>query len=425
MPDDLTRRPARRAVLRGMAMAATTLTLPQLLGGCSGPGATTGSLSSTASPAAASGEPARIALLLPTSAEPQTAAIARAMKQAAELAVFDLNQPNLQLIVKDDRGTEAGARAAATEAIAAGAEIILGPLFSRSTAAIAPIARQANVPVISFSNDRTVAGNGVYLLSFLHDQEVSRIVGFAAQQGRSRLVALLPRDALGDQLEPSLRAAAARSGSTVVAVQRYAPNTTAILDPARKINAVIKAASSSGAPIDSLFLPGTTETLQMVAPFIPYLGIDTQAVRLLGTSGWDTPVTAREKAFAGGWFAAPNPEGWRAFSDKFARSYNSPPPRFASLANDAMVVAAAFASAPRGNRYAAINLTRANGFSGVDGPFRLLPGGLVERELAVLEVRPGGPTVIEASPTQPARLQTSSLSPRGSLFNPLFRPRHF
>lgn len=417
MRDDDHRYPARRTVLRSMAMAATSLALPQMLTGCSGPGATTGSLTSAAGPNA-SRDPAKIALLLPTSAEPQTAAIAKAMKQAAELALFDLNQPNLQLIVKDDRGTEAGARTAATEAIAAGAEIILGPLFSRSTAAIAPIARQANVPVISFSNDRTIAGNGVYLLSFLHDQEVARIVGFAAAQGRSRLVALLPRDALGDQLEPSVRAAAARSGTTIVAIQRYALNTTAILEPARKINEAIKAAQSSGAPVDTLFLPGTADTLQMVAPFIPYLGIDTQAVRLLGTSGWETPVTTRDKTFAGGWFSAPNPQGWRAFSDKFARSYNAPPPRLASLASDAMVVAGAFASAPRGSRYSAANLTRGNGFTGVDGPFRLLPGGLVERELAILEVRPGGATVIEASPSQPAQLQTSALSQRSSLFNP-------
>jgi branched-chain amino acid transport system substrate-binding protein len=210
----------------------------------------------------------------------------------------------------------------------------------------------------------------------------------------------------------------ARSASTLVAVERYALNTTAILDPAKRISEAIKAAQSSGAPVDALFLPGTPDTLQMVAPFIPYLGIDTQAVRLLGTSGWDTPVTMRDKAFAGGWFAAPNPRGWQAYSEKFAASYRSPPPRLASLANDAMVVAAALAAAPRGSRYSAANLTRANGFTGIDGPFRLLPNGLVERELAILEVRPGGASVIESSPSQPVRLQTSALSERRSLFNP-------
>lgn len=400
-----------------MTVAATSLVLPRFLAGCSSPGGATGSLAAGSGPASAR-EPVKIALLLPTTAEPQTAALAKAMKQAAELAIFDLNQPGLQLIVKDDRGTEAGARSAATEAIAAGAEIILGPLFSRSAAAIAPLAAKANVPVISFSNDRTVAGNGVHPLSFLHDQEVSRIITFAAAQGRSRVAALLPKDALGDQLEQSLRAAATRSGSTLVAVERYALNTTAILEPTKKISEAIKAAQSSGAPIDALFLPGTQDTLQMVAPFIPYLSIDTQAVRLLGTSGWDTPVISRDKSFAGGWFAAPNPRGWQIFSEKFAKSYRSPPPRLASLANDAMMIAGALAAEPRGSRYSAANLTRASGFTGIDGPFRLLPNGLVERELAILEVRPGGHSVIEASPSQPVRLQTSALTERRSLFNP-------
>lgn len=409
--------PHRRTVLRAITMAAASLALPRLLTGCSGPGGATGSLAAAGGTGTAR-DPVKIALLLPTSADPQTAAIAKAMKQAAELALFDLNQPGLQLIVKDDRGTEDGARAAAKEAITAGAEIILGPLFSRSAAAIAPLARQAKVPVISFSNDRTVAGNGVYLLSFLPDQEVSRIIAFAAAQGRSRIVALLPKDALGDQLDQSLRAATTRSGSTLVAVERYALNTTAILDPAKKISEAIKAAQSSGAPVDALFLPGNQDTLQLVAPFIPYLGIDTQAVRLLGTSGWDTPVITRDKSFAGGWFAAPNPRGWQNFSEKFAKSYRNAPPRLASLANDAMVLAGALAAAPRGSRYSAANLTRGNGFAGIDGAFRLLPNGLVERELAILEVRPGGHGVIESSPSQPARLQTSALTERRSLFNP-------
>ncbi len=408
--------PHRRTVLRAIAATATSLAVPHVLAGCSGPsgGPGTASLGPGGSPR----DPAKVALLLPTTGDPQTAAIAKAMKQAAELALFDHSQSGLQLIAKDDRGSEAGARTAATEAIAAGAEIILGPLFSRSAAAVAPIARQANVPVISFSNDRTVAGGNVYLLSFLHDQEVARIVAFAAAQGRSRIVALLPKDALGDQLDQSLRAATARAGVTVVAVERYVVNTTAILEPAKKINEAIKAAQSSGAPVDALFLPCNQDTLQLVAPFIPYLGIDTQAVRLLGTSGWDTPVTTREKSFAGGWFAAPNPQAWQAFGDRFAKSYGSRPPRLASLAHDAMVLAAALAPGARGSRYSAANLTRPNGFTGADGPFRLLPGGLVDRDLAVLEVRPGGPAVIEASPSNPARLQTSALSERRSLFNP-------
>lgn len=396
----------RRDVLRALAVGASSLAVPSLLAGCTGSSSGTGSLTG-AGAAGSAQDPIKVGLLLPTGAEPQTAAIAKAMRQAAEMALFDLNQPGLQLIVKDDRGTEEGARAAANEAISGGAEIILGPLFSRSTTAVAPLARQASVPIVSFSNDQRVAGNGVYLLSFLHDQEVGRIVDYAARQDRRRLVALLPEDALGERLEQSFRAAAARSGSTIVALEQYALNTNAILAPARKISDTIKHAPPD-APVDALFLPGGDETLQLVAPFISYLAIDTKKVRLLGTDGWDTPIVARDKAFAGGWYAAPDPRGWRAFSARFAKSYGAPPPRLASLAYDAVSVAAAFAGTARGSRYSPANLTRASGFAGVDGRFRLSTGGLVERELAVLEVRAGGNVVIDGAPSAP--IATSALA---------------
>jgi ABC-type branched-subunit amino acid transport system substrate-binding protein len=400
-------RPTRRDALRATTMAGVSLALPQLLAGCSSSSAT-GSLTASGATGTAK-DPVKVALVLPLGADAQTGAIGKALRQAAELAVFDLNQPGLQLMVKDDRGTEDGAKAAVSEAIAGGAEIILGPLFSRSTVAAAPVARQAGAPIISFSNDRTVAGNGVYLLSFLHDQEVSRIVDFAARQGRTRLVALLPKNALGDQLEQSVRAATARSGSTLVDLERYVLNTNAILAPARKIHEVIKAAPPE-APIDALFLPGGEDVLPMVAPFIPYLGIDTQQVRLLGTGGWDSPIVSREKTYAGGWFAAPDPRGWRTFAERFAKSYNTQPPRVASLAYDAVGVAAAFAGAARGSRYGAANLTRAQGFSGIDGRFRFSAGGLAERELAVLEVRREGNAVIDGAPAGSSPLYTSALA---------------
>jgi hypothetical protein len=43
-------------------------------------------------------------------------------------------------------------------------------------------------------------------------------------------------------------------------------------------------------------------------------------------------------------------------------------------------------------------LTAANGFSGVDGIFRLLPSGLVERGLAVMEVRNRRFVVVSPAP---------------------------
>ena len=125
-----------------------------------------------AEPGHRQGTGVKVALLVPLSAQGHAGLIGKSLKQAAELALFERDNPSLQLIVKDDKGTPEGAKAAAEEAIKGGAKLILGPLFAKSVTAVAPVARQAGVPVIAFSNDRQVAGNGVYLLSFQPAPEV-------------------------------------------------------------------------------------------------------------------------------------------------------------------------------------------------------------------------------------------------------------
>ena len=61
------------------------------------------------------------------------------MLHAAQLALDGPGAPPLD--VKDTGGTPEGAAAAAQSAIAEGAGLILGPLTSPETAAVAPVAR--------------------------------------------------------------------------------------------------------------------------------------------------------------------------------------------------------------------------------------------------------------------------------------------
>jgi len=317
------------------------------------------------------------------------------MKQAAELAVFELNNPNLQLIIKDDAGTSEGAQKAAEEAIQEGAELILGPLFAASVRAVGPVAQQAGRPVLAFSNDGQVAGNGVYLLGFMPQQEVRRVANYALAQGHRRFAAFVSEDAYGQIVEAAFREAVTSGGGTIVAVERYPATTNAMVAPAERIVAAIREADEAGQPIDALFVPGNPETLPRLGPLLSYANLDTSRVKLLGTGGWDLPNLGRNAVFVGGWFASPEPRGWRDFSERFARTYGMAPPRIASIAYDAISIAAQFANAPSGARFTMANLTRPTGFAGVDGPIRLLPSGLAERGLAVLEVQPVGATVID------------------------------
>lgn len=416
----------QRARAGGRGSAATLAMCGLLLAGCSTGGMGTAEAPS-ASLAPAPGQnqgqiraPVKIALLLPMGGMGETASVAKSLKQGAEMALFEVNDPNVELITKDDGGTPARARAAADAAIKEGAEIIVGPLLSQSVSGVAPVAREAKVPVLSFSNNTQVAGEGIYLINFLAEQEVDRIVSYAAAQGKRRFAALIPDDAFGNVVEASFRSAVQRSGGTVAVVERYPLAPNGMLGPAKRVVEAIKAADEQMAPVDALFLPGGQESLPQIGPVIAYSGLDTKKVKLLGTSAWDFPTIGREPAFVGGWYPSPDPMTWRSFSERFAKTFGTAPPRIASISYDAVSFAIGLASNPPGERYTQANLTRANGFSGVDGIVRFNPDGRSERGLAVVEVQKIGSAVIDAAPVsfEATKLSAADPAQTGSLRGP-------
>jgi ABC-type branched-subunit amino acid transport system substrate-binding protein len=360
---------------------------------------TTAAIADAGATPSAERKPVRIAMLLPLSGFGPTAVLAKGLKQAGELALFELDNPLVQLTVKDDLGTPQGAAAAADEAIREGAEIIVGPLTANATTNVAPVARQANVPVLTFSNDRRVAGNGVYLMSFLPEQEIERIVAFSAAQGKRQFAALIPNDAYGKVVEPAFRAAVARSGGVVAALDLYSLDANAMLAPAKQMVETIKQREDSGLPIDALLLAGGPEVLPHMGPLITYSGINTTRVKLLGTGAWEYPNVGRNAALVGGWYPGPDPHGWQDFSGRFSRSFGSAPPRLASLAYDAVGFAVALSANPPGQRFTPANLTRPTGYNGVDGMLRFLPDGTTERALAVLEVQSFANNVVDPAPS--------------------------
>jgi ABC-type branched-subunit amino acid transport system substrate-binding protein len=398
--------------------AGTLAVLGLLLAGCSTGGPAEAPTAALAPPPgqgqSQTRAPVKIALLLPLGGMGETAAVAKSMKQGAEMALFELNDPNVELITKDDGGTAARARAAADEAIKEGAEIIVGPLLSQSVTGVAPVARQANVPVLAFSNTTQVAGQGVYLVSFLAEQEAERIVSYAAAHGKRRFAALIPDDAYGAVVEAAFRRSVQNNGGMVAIVERYPLAANGMLGPAKRVVEAIKGGETALAPIDALFLPGGQEVLPQIGPVIAYAGLDTTKVKLLGTSAWDFPSIGRDAAFVGGWYPSPDPIAWRSFSERFARTFGSSPPRIASIAYDAVGVAIGLSTNAPGARYTFANMTRANGFSGVDGIIRFSENGMSERGLAVLEVQKFGSAVIDGAPASFQGTKVSAANQAGA-----------
>jgi ABC-type branched-subunit amino acid transport system substrate-binding protein len=348
----------------------------------------------------------KVALLLPLTGPGSGASIAKALKQAGELALFDLDNPTVTLMTKDTQGTPEGAKAAASAAVQAGAELVIGPLFAKSVTAAAQITRAANVPMVAFSSDQNVAGNGVYLLSFLAGRDVPTIVSFAMSQGRRNFAALIPKTAYGKIVEGAFRSAVAAQGGQLVAIEQFPLDANSMLEPAKRIAPLTKSEDPSVPPrVDTLFIPVGQQTLPTIAALMPYFEIDTKKIKLIGTGLWDYANVGREKPLIGGWFPAPDPKGWRTFTQRYVKAYQTTPPRLASLAYDAVGIAIALSPGKPGKRYTAQQLTRARGFAGVDGLFRLKADGTPERGLAILEVQKFGARVVQPAPLSFGRAQ--------------------
>ncbi len=345
----------------------------------------------TAPPAIGTGQ-VKVGLVLPLSAAGNAGVAGQSMRNAAEMALAEFNNPDIQLLVKDDGGTAQGAQQATQQALDEGAEIILGPLFAHSVGAAGQTARARNVPVIAFSTDSNVASRGVYLLSFLPESDVDRIVEYAVSQGRRSFIALMPDNAYGSVIEAEFKQVVARKGARVVALERDSPDRAKMQDAIRLV-------APGAARADALLIADGGEAVPTMAQLLVSNGINFKRLQALGTGLWDDPRIFAESSLEGGWFAAPDPAGFRAFSARYRQRYNQDPVRTATLAYDAVALVAALVKTQQpSQRFSEQVLTNPSGFAGIDGVFRFRNDGTNQRSLAIQKVTPQGAQVVAPAP---------------------------
>ncbi len=367
--------------------------------------------------------PPRVAVLLPLSGP--AAAVGRDLFDAVQLALFDVGENELEILPRDTAGDPETARRAATEVLDLGAELILGPLFARSARAVAAVASERGVPVLSFSNDSAIAGPGLFILGFRPEEQVARVLAYARGQGLTRIAALVPDDAYGRRALEAWRASLGGSGDLPYAV--YSGDQNAIAqtlrgftaydervralaeqkaalagredDTARAALARLESRDTFGPPpFDAVLIADGGLRLRAVAALLAYYDVDTSVARFLGTMRWleDKELTAQE-SLVGSWLAARSPAKDAAFARRFSEIYGRSPQPLASLAFDAAALAVLLSrSEPR---FDPAQLTDPQGFDGFTGIFRLRPDGLAEHGLAVLEIRKGELVEIDPAPT--------------------------
>jgi hypothetical protein len=385
--------PTRRRSIAGLLATAGAL-----LAGCSN---NSQYLSSTTPPAPQSAQApqgavigagqVKAGLILPLTAPGNAGVAGQAMRNAADMALAEFSNPNIQLLVKDDGGTADAARAGAQQAIDEGAEIILGPLFAQSVSFVGQVVQPRNVPVIAFSTDANVASRGVYLLSFLPESDVDRIVQYAGSTGKHSFAALIPDNPYGTVVEAAFKQAAARRNVQIVGLERFPHDKAGMAGPVRNI-------AQSSTRADALFIADGGDAVPDVISALVADGVSVKRLQLLGTGLWDDQRIFSTAALDGGWYAAPDGAGYRNFASRYRARYKQDPVRTATLAYDAVALIAALVKTQGAQRFAPETLTNPSGFSGIDGLFRFKADGTNERGLAVLRVTAGGPQVVSPAP---------------------------
>jgi ABC-type branched-subunit amino acid transport system substrate-binding protein len=334
----------------------------------------------------------RIAVLLPfSSSDPDVRKLANALFNAIQMSLFEVGAQDVLLMPRDSGTDPQSSAQAAQEAVRDGAIAVVGPLFAQQIPAVAQETQRVGAPVFSFSTDASAIGAGAYLMSLTPQTEIERIVDWATTQGVTRFAMFGPDSEYGHVAEAALNASAARHNAVVIAAEYYRPGDNSPQASAKRLSERVKAEDRASPGKVAVLIPERGVQLRTVASLLPYFDVNVRQVKFLGTGFWNDPAVWREPALFGGAFPAPDPNLIADFDKRYQATFGEPAPKLASFGYDAGALAAALA---KGDRLDAAMVQRSEGFAGVNGLFRFLGDGSIQRALTVMQIEPGGVKVI-------------------------------
>ncbi|MFM9851479.1 MAG: penicillin-binding protein activator [Sphingomonadaceae bacterium] len=323
----------------------------------------------------------RVALLVPMTGT--NAGVGEAIANAANMAVLDTGGKTIRITTYD---TATGATAAAQKAIAEGNRLILGPLLAEDVRAVAAVGRAARVPLISFSNDVSVAGNGTYVMGFVPTQAIDRVVSYARGAGMARFAALVPNNLYGQRSSSAMVRSVQAAGGTLVGSESFEPTAASIAGAVTKL--------SAAAPYDAILIAGSGKIAIQTVPLIRR-SRGGQA-KILGTELWNTEsALTKSPVIHGAWFASVSDKLYGQLAVKYRTRFGKAPYRLSSLGYDSVLLVTKVAAGWRvGTPFPAGVLSDPGGFSGIDGAFRFGRDNVAERTLEVQQVDASGLTLI-------------------------------
>ena len=329
----------------------------------------------------------RVALLVPLSGP--NAGVGKSLANATQLAILDTNTDAIRITTYDTAGP-GGAANAAKQAIADGNKLILGPLLAEEAREVGPIARAANVPVLSFSNDASAAGDGVYLLGFSPSQSIERVVNYAKQNGITQFAGLIPTGLYGERASTAFVTAVRNAGGTITVMETYDGR------PGSMTSAITKIGRS---PFQAILIAGGSNGAVTAVPIIRR-GTSGKTARILGPELWNSDSgIGSNVSLNGAWFASVPNGYYRTYAVKYRTRFGAAPYRLSTLGYDAVLLTVRISRDWKpGTDFPERRLTDRDGFAGLDGAFRFGRDGVAERALEVQEVGAGSTKTVSPAP---------------------------
>lgn len=227
----------RKALRAGVAAAAATVALAAcdvpVGGGGGGP-----SINARA--------PVPVALLVPYGTENASEVnLARSLENAARLAIADLDGVEIDLKVYATAGSPEQAATVAREAVADGARILLGPVFSAAANAAGVAVAPRGINVLSFSNNTAIAGGNVFVLGNTFENTARRVVSYLASLGNRSVLVAYPQSQVGTVGRDAVVQAIATTGSQNAGTFSYEPSQTGVINAVPEIAGAVRASGAT------------------------------------------------------------------------------------------------------------------------------------------------------------------------------------
>ncbi|MEM6617779.1 MAG: ABC transporter substrate-binding protein [Pseudomonadota bacterium] len=338
-----------------------------------------------------------VALMVPQgTGQPQTEALANALVAAAQMAVEEMEDVKIDLRVYPTGGNANQAAAAAQRAAEEGAKILIGPLFAEAANAAGTAVAGRGINVLSFSNNPDIAGGNVFILGDTFANTANRVVGFAAAQGKRSVAALIRADAAGNVAAAAIETAARNNGAQFVGATRYELSTQSVVQSITTTRTLLNQTGATALVLDA----DAAGALPVFAQLLPENGVTSAKTQFLGLTRWDqTAETIRTNpGLQGALFALPDINATQSFESRFTARYGSRPHILAGKAYDGIRAVGTLLRGGTADALTRSQITRAAGFTGAGGVFRLRTDGTNERALSVATFREGQLVVLDPAP---------------------------